>query len=369
MNATNVNESAYKRLRQCLQMSTSHIRALITNVFPDNNRFINAPNKKKIEWQNKVVQFYFTLIYMTGVCIAIFSNVEPCGIFYKVANITQAICITIVLLFYFKDIINIRHAITLIFSICTTEIIVEIFHQAFYDGDRGPVSIMTNMVILACIACASILIYVKRLSLYISVLSVITYTTCAYLTGNKELLDYSHLIVLLFLCITFMGSHLARTFQLLLTENQVYKEEQEYFLDYMQLTKEQWCQLMEALRVTGKRVDIEQTESILKLMEERLQERLTYKAKEMMQQEHDYTIVILQKYPSLTALELKTANYIIKGLSSSEIASTLDISISTVTTVRSRIRNKCGLNRDTNLQNYLRQITSQEEIPKGGHIR
>ena len=363
MNATNVTKMLYKRLRRCHRMSTRFFKTLIINIFPGKRDFIAYPDKKKVEWQNKVVLFYFILLYMTGVCIAVFGDVEPSGIFYKVANIIQGCCIVAILLLYLKKIINIRYAITLIFSICTVEIIVELIHQALYDGSRGELGILINMLILACIACASTLLYVKRLSLYISLLSVAAYNLCAYLTGSDVLWEYFHLIVLSFLCITFLGTHLARTFQLLLTENRVYKEKREQFLDYMQLTKEQWHELMEALRVTGKRVDIEQTESILMLMEERLQERLTYKAKEMIKQEQDYTAVILQQCPSLTELELKIANYIIKGLSSSEIASTLDTTTSTVTTTRSRIRTKCRLSRDVNLQCYLRRLTdnAQEE--------
>lgn len=361
MNATKINKPRHKRYGRCHQKSMMYIKLLIINIFPKDSFFIASPDEKKIEWQVKVVSFYFILLYMIGVCIAVFSTVEPQGIFYKIANITQGVCILTVLTLYFKNFFGIRHAITFVLGICTIEIVAELFHQALYDGIRSPLSIMTNMVILACIACTSTLVYVKRLSLYISVLSIITYGICAYLTGSKALLDYSYLIVLSFLCVTFMGTHLAKTFQLLLAENQGYKEEREQFLDYMQLTKEQWRQLMEALRVTGKRTDIEQTESILVLMEERLQERLKYMAKEQIKQDRDYTAIILKECPFLTELELDIANYVIKGLSSSEIASALNTTTSTITTIRSRIRTKCGLSRDINLQCYLRQLTNQEK--------
>lgn len=361
MNAKKVNKPGYRRHRRCHGISTNFINMLIFKTLPKDDKFITSTDEKKVEWQIKVVSFYFILLYMTGVCIAIFGSAEPQGIFYKIANMIQGICILVVLALYYENFFNIRYAITFIFGICTVEIVVELFHQALYDGSRGSLSIMTNMVILACIACTSTLVYVKRLSLYISALSITAYCICAYLMNSKALLDYSYLIVLSFLCVTFMGTHLAKTFQLLLAENQGYKEEREQFLDYMQLSKEQWHELMEALRVTGKRVDIEQTESILKLMEERLQERLTYKAKELIKQEQDYTSIILQECPSLTELELKITNYIIKGLSSSEIASTLDTTTSNITSVRSRIRTKCGLSRDINLQCYLRQLTNQEE--------
>lgn len=75
---------------------------------------------------------------MISVLLAIFGSMEPQGIFYKVANITQGLCILIILALYFKNLINIRYVITFILSICTVEIVVELFHQALYDGSRGP---------------------------------------------------------------------------------------------------------------------------------------------------------------------------------------------------------------------------------------
>lgn len=361
MNAAKVTESRYKRYKRCHVMSARFVKNLISSVFAKNDVFLASSAEKKIEWQIKVVSFYFTLLYMTGVCMAVLGLVEPQGIFYKIANAAQGVGILVVLVLYFKNFFKIRHAITLILSICTLEIAVEMVHQALYDGSRGSLSIMTNMALLACIACASTLVYVRRLSLSISALSIATYGICVYLTGCEVLLGYSYLIVFSFLCVTFMGTHLAKRVRLLLEENQGYKKEQEQFLNYMQLTKEQWRQLMEALKVTGKRVDIEQTESILTLMEERLRERLKYMTKELMKQNQDYTAVILQECPSLTELELEIANYIIKGLSSSEIAGILNTTATAITSTRSRIRIKCGLDRDINLQCYLRRLVNQEE--------
>lgn len=356
----NITKRVHKRYRRCLRMSQESIKCLIHSLFVHKDRFLNATDKKKVEWQSKVLFFYFTLFYLIGIGIAIFTNLEPFGIFYTYANITQGACILFVLLLYFKSIISIRRAIAFTFSICTIEILVEMIHQAMYDGSRGPFSIMTNMVLLACIASTSALAYVKRLSMYISLASLITYNICAYIGESQKMADYSYLMTLAFMCVTFVGGHLARAFVVLLTENRVYKEEKEQFLDYMQLTKEQWRELLDALKVTGKRIDVDKTRDILKLMEERLQARLAYKAKELLKEEQDYTALLLQQCPSLTDLELKTANYIIKGISTPEIASAMDTTISAVTTIRSRIRSKCGLQRNDNLQSYLCGLINEE---------
>lgn len=361
MMSTNVNEPIHKRLGRCLQMSTERVKHLLFSLFIGKEDFLGITNKEKVEWQNKVVMFYFTALYLAGVGIALFADVEPYGMFYKYANATQGICICAVAALYFMQIVDIRHACALIFCICTLEIIVELFHQSMHEGSRGPLSIMTNMVILACIASISALTYMRRLSLYISAVSVIAFHVCAHLMDSKELKEYSYLLTLTFACITFVGSHLARTFVMLLTENQAYKEEQEQLLDYMQLSKAQWRELLDALRVTGKRVDIDKTNEVMELMEERLRSRLEYKAHETMKMEQDYTAILLNHCPSLTDMELKTANYILKGMLSSEIASTLDITTSTVTTLRSRIRKKCHVEKEMTLLCYLEKVVRNWE--------
>lgn len=359
MISTNVNTPLHRHLKRCLQLSTKSIKQLISSIFVHKDKFLSSTNKSKVELQSRVIFFYFTLSYLTGICIAVFSEMEPYGIFYTYVNIAHGSCIIIILLAYLKRLISIRHAIALAFSISALEIIVEMFYQAMYDGGRGPFSIMTNMVLLACIASMSAMAYVKRLSLCISLASFIAYCICAHIAGSQEMQDYSYLLALAFIYVTFVGSHLAKTFVALMTENQIYKEEKEQLLNHMQLTKEQWSELMEALRVTGKKIDIDKTKDILELMEDRLQARLKYKVKEMLKEEQDYTTQLLLQCPSLTDMELKTANYIIKGMSSSEIASTLDSTVSTVTTVRSRMRSKFGLDKNTNLQSYLCGLVGQ----------
>lgn len=349
----NITKRVHKCYRRCHRMSQKGAKSLIDSVFIDKDRFLNASGKKRIEWQGRVLFFYFILSYLFGVGTAIFSDFEPRGFFYTYANIVQGSCIVFVLFLYFKKLITIRRAITFAFSICTVEIIVEMFHQAMYDGVRGPFSIMTNMVILICIASISALAYVRKLSLCISAAAFISYYICAHIADSQKMVDYAYLLALAFICVIFVGTHLARTTAILSTENQAYKEEKEYFLNYMQLSKEQWAELLEALRVTGKKIDIDKTKKILELMEDRLQARLAYKAKEMLKEEHDYTAQLLLQCPSLTDLELKTANCIIKGMSTSEIASAMDTTISAVTTVRGRIRRKCKLERNTNLQSFL----------------
>lgn len=67
----------------------------------------------------------------------------------------------------------------------------------------------------------------------------------------------------------------------------------------------------------------------------------------------DFLVQIKQKYPALSAAELRLCAYIRLNLSTKEIAKLLNISIRGVETTRYRLRKKLGLDKDQNLFEYL----------------
>ncbi len=69
----------------------------------------------------------------------------------------------------------------------------------------------------------------------------------------------------------------------------------------------------------------------------------------------DFIVKIKQKYPALTAGELKLCAYVRLNLSSKEIARLLNISVRGVETTRYRLRKKLGLAKEGNLFEFLLQ--------------
>lgn len=360
MMSTNLYKRIYAPFKRCPQTYIRWGKILINRIFINEERFIGSSDQEKMEWQIKVVLFYFSLLYMPGVFIAIFTPVEPSSIFYKYANAAQAVCLSVTLALALKKVINLQKAIAAVLTICTAEIMVEMFYEAIYNASAAPLNITTNMILLACLASTSALTYMKRLSFSISACAVLGYIACGCLAQSREMKDYAYLIVLSFICVTAIGVHLAKVFERLRNENRLYKEEQREMLDYMELTREEWKEFMDALRVTNKRVDINKREKVRELVNQRLESRIAYQAKELLKEEQDYSPLILRHCATLTNRELKVATFIAKGMTSAEISSTLNTSISTVTTIRSRIRNKCGLDKNASLQSYLGRLVNGE---------
>ncbi len=70
----------------------------------------------------------------------------------------------------------------------------------------------------------------------------------------------------------------------------------------------------------------------------------------------DFTKKLIERHPALTPTELRVCCYIKMGLSSKEIAPLFNISYRSVEMTRYRLRKKLGLERETNLTEYLQRI-------------
>lgn len=79
----------------------------------------------------------------------------------------------------------------------------------------------------------------------------------------------------------------------------------------------------------------------------------------------DFLVVLKNRYPNLTASELKLCAYLRMNLSSKEIAQLLNISVRGVEIGRYRLRKKLGLPKETNLFEFLlnEQALNVPDIP------
>jgi DNA-binding CsgD family transcriptional regulator len=73
----------------------------------------------------------------------------------------------------------------------------------------------------------------------------------------------------------------------------------------------------------------------------------------------DFLVVLKNRYPGLTANELKLCAYLRMNLSSKEIAQLMNISIRGVEIGRYRLRKKLGISKDINLFEFLLNEQSQ----------
>ena len=72
----------------------------------------------------------------------------------------------------------------------------------------------------------------------------------------------------------------------------------------------------------------------------------------------DFVVVLKEKYPSITANELKLSAYLRMNLSTKEIAQLMNISVRGVEISRYRLRKKLGISSETNLFDFLINIKS-----------
>jgi DNA-binding CsgD family transcriptional regulator len=69
-------------------------------------------------------------------------------------------------------------------------------------------------------------------------------------------------------------------------------------------------------------------------------------------------VVLKEKYPTITANELKLSAYLRMNLSTKEIAQLMNISVRGVEISRYRLRKKLGISSEVNLFDFLMSIKS-----------
>ena len=72
----------------------------------------------------------------------------------------------------------------------------------------------------------------------------------------------------------------------------------------------------------------------------------------------DFVVVLKEKYPTITANELKLSAYLRMNLSTKEIAQLMNISVRGVEISRYRLRKKLGISSEVNLFDFLMSIKS-----------
>ena len=127
-------------------------------------------------------------------------------------------------------------------------------------------------------------------------------------------------------------------------------DQQEKLINFFDLDSEQ-LQLIKTNNMTR-----EDTFRLLEKMEERLQEKIVDYAKNLVKNEEEIIAALKKTHPDLTFTELQLCCFIVRGKTVAEICDIRNVSASTVTSVRSRLRTKLGLKKKESLQGYLKTV-------------
>lgn len=326
------------------------------NISDNNNSEYKKNNKRYLflNKQAKLVFFYMSVCYMAGVMIALIFDTGINSEFYTYGNILQLIIIALLHIFSFTKKVSYRKTINAFLLIMSTEVAAEMIYEATVNQRQSSLFILTHLTIMMILTSGAVLAYLRFSTFYISTLSVVTYIVSTIITQNIHLSQYTYIVILAFLGLAILGNKIYNMLYLIEDKNISLQDEKNEIIDFTHLDHQDWNVLIESLK--NKHISADKTLSVLKLINENISHRIASQARQLVRDEQMYSPILLSRYPNLTSGELEVCLFIIRGMTVSQISAALNITLSTVTTIRSNIRTKMNLPKDINLRQHINTV-------------
>lgn len=252
----------------------------------------------------------------------------------------------------------IYHRLSLSFTLCylliSTQVLtsVEMLYCAFTPDWYHMMLIVGNMVLLAVNILCSLIAYLRYTPYILCGVSMGTYIACMVITGEGTLGNFLGVFLIIFIVICILGSHMVQNMRLLDKENVSLKKDEAELFDMMGMTKKQMRAYVE---LAGKKNDFNQVGSLLNMLGEDLKRNVIANVSEYLSVRETGMLEMETLFPELSASEHEVCRLILQGKQQSDICAILDKKESNISSTRTHIRRKLGMQPSDNLRKVLQE--------------
>lgn len=218
--------------------------------------------------------------------------------------------------------------------------------------------IMGNIILSVLFTMFSVCAYMSKTTIQISLISVLSYTVCVFITNGPFLTNYLPIIIIIFTVKSLFGILLHRNISCLQQENDMLKKEESTLLKVLQVNREELFALAELI---SKEISEDNINSLLDVVGEKTRKTLFMALHAHLKEEKSRLEIIRKIYPELSPSELSICRLILQDKTVSQICEELHRSSGNITSQRANIRAKFKLKKGDNLKEYLQERMKQYE--------
>lgn len=269
------------------------------------------------------------------------------------ADILSMAAICIILLCYYKQKLGMAKALLFSIAAAVVNIYVSIIYEAVWprEDSAGIILFLTCSCIIHCfisgMACS------RYVPLAISAGIMLCYAFACITPGDAVLLQRLPVLALIFTGLSVSFIYFDIWYKRMIGE-------QEQVTQLFMLDTKQWDM------VKDYNLGNDEIGQLLHQMGNRMKEKVINQAKVLVYQDEEISEALKEKYPCLTNTELKVCCHIMRGQTVGDICKIRNVSPSTVTSIRCRIRKKINLEKNDNLQSFLQALVHKKH---GGKAR
>lgn len=311
-----------------------------------------------MEYQQKRVFHVFLVLLALCIPAYMYMISFPNKIYYYL-NGALFIATILFVIAYFTNKIKLNTAFYFILISIHIEIGTEIIYCSTIDEyPYQRLLIMGNIILSVLFTMFSVCAYMRKTTIQISLISVLSYTVCVFITNGPFLTNYLPIIIIIFTVKSLFGILLHRNISCLQQENDMLKKEESTLLKVLQVNREELFALAELI---SKEISEDNINSLLDVVGEKTRKTLFMALHAHLKEEKSRLEIIRKIYPELSPSELSICRLILQDKTVSQICEELHRSSGNITSQRANIRAKFKLKKGDNLKEYLQERMKQYE--------
>lgn len=297
--------------------------------------------------------FLFTILLIM-VCLPIYVGVLEAGSpVYYILNGGLLFAFLFVVVGYFTGKISLHTAFPALLLSLQVEITLEILYCAMDNGyTYQRLLIVSNMLLSLMFVMMSVCAYRDKLALIQSVVSLLSYVLCVFLTHGPFLTAYLPLFVAIFVLMPLLGKLLRRNVYKLQEENDALREEERIVLKSLQFSREELFAFTELIAFDTRE---ERAVKLLDKIGEKARNNLFAVTQAHLKAESSQMEIVRNVFPELSPSELEICRLILQDKTVGEICELLGKTSGNITSQRVHIRSKLGLEKGDSLKKILQE--------------
>lgn len=314
--------------------------------------FANSREKGLIGRQRLAVYFYSSMIIAVGIPLNLTGLTGPETPVYAMLNSVHLLLTLGLFAAYWRRKISLTGTLGALLLVTQAEISAEMIFSALNPSDYRMMLQVSDMILSAVVIMLALVAYLRHVPLLICGAALGTYLICVLITESPSMRNFALLFILIFSLITLLGNRLVRNVRELELENEVLREEEHAMLELLQLNKKQIFAIAELAK--GEADEIRAGE-LFNAIGKKAKQNLYRSVRWQMTQEHTASGIIERAFPELTPSEREICRLILQGKKLDEMCQTLGKTRGNITSQRTHIREKLGLNRKDDLKSVLQK--------------
>lgn len=309
--------------------------------------------------QQLTVLLYSALIVVFTVPLNLLGIAGPSNNVFETVNALWLVLMLFFITLLFLNRLSLQNTLKIHFILAQTCFCIAMVYTGMRPSSASEAEIVADIMLSTAVVSLSMAGYLRLIPYILTFMALTAYTLAAFMLDSDSLKSFLPIFAIVLLMESILGEKLLARSRNIEDEHKVLKTEETSILNMLGLEKHQAVALAKATEAEPTENSVEEFNRILG---KNARQRLISGVAEHIRRERMDDDVMVKIFPELSPSERKICRLILQGRKQGDICVILQTTKGNVTSQRSHIRAKLGLQSKDNLKEFLTKKMSEYGI-------